>query len=90
MTKHYFLSYGGDPETNHPRLSGERLLPGTEIHVIDDFVHSGATLAAAVKTLREANLSVRSAAALLGSPPDTLLAAIEELHIKLTLGVATM
>ena len=34
--KEHLLSYGGDPETNHPRLSGERLRPGTKIHVIDD------------------------------------------------------
>jgi orotate phosphoribosyltransferase len=43
--KDYFLSYGGDPATNDPRVSGERLPDGTRAHVIDDFVHSAARLA---------------------------------------------
>ena len=51
-SKDYFLSYGGDPHANDPRLSGERLREGTAVHVIDDFVHSGETLASAVQILR--------------------------------------
>jgi hypothetical protein len=64
--KEYFLSYGGDPDTNDSRLSsGERLPDGTVVHVIDDFVHSGATLAQAVEPLRGVRLRVESAAAFL-------------------------
>src|SRR5439155_13004363 len=71
-SKEYFLSYGGDPDANDRRLSGERLPKGTPVHVIDDFVHSGATLAKAVDTLRNVGLTVETVAALLGSPPAIL------------------
>jgi adenine phosphoribosyltransferase len=78
--KEHFLSYGGDPSTNHPRLSGERLPPGSRVHVIDDLVHSGETLAAAARLLREAQLDVRGASCLLTAPqttgwPETTVAA---------------
>jgi adenine/guanine phosphoribosyltransferase-like PRPP-binding protein len=66
--KEYFLSYGGDPATNHPRLSGERLAPGSTVHLIDDLVHTGVTLATAAKTLREAQLAVTVASCLLVAP----------------------
>jgi adenine/guanine phosphoribosyltransferase-like PRPP-binding protein len=88
-SKDYFLSYGGDPDANDPRLSGERLPEGTAVHVIDDFVHSGATLAAAVEILRRVGLTVESAAALLGSPPETLADAITEIDVRLTILVTT-
>lgn len=88
-SKDYFLSYGGDPETNEPRLSGERLAEGTAVHVIDDFVHSGATLASAVQTLRRVGLRVETATALLGSPPPTLFDAIGQIHVRLTILVTT-
>jgi adenine/guanine phosphoribosyltransferase-like PRPP-binding protein len=68
--KHHFLSYGGDPATNHPLLAGERLAPGSTVHLIDDLVHSGATLASAANTLHEAGLVVRAATCLLTAPPD--------------------
>lgn len=67
--KDYLLSYGGDPATNHTRLAGERLRPGSRVHLIDDLVHTGATLASAARTLREADLDVRLASCLLVSPP---------------------
>jgi adenine/guanine phosphoribosyltransferase-like PRPP-binding protein len=88
-SKDYFLSYGGDPETNEPRLSGERLAEGTAVHVIDDFVYSGATLASAVQTLRRVGLTVETATALLGSPPERLSDAITEMHVRLTILVTT-
>ena len=69
--KTHLLSYGGDPATNDPRLSGERLLPGSSVHVIDDLVHSGASLASAVRALREAGLVVSRASCLLVAPPTT-------------------
>lgn len=87
--KDYFLSYGGDPATNHPRLSGERLSEGTRAHVIEDFVHTGATLAAAVKALRSVGLAVPTASSVLISPPETIADAIVELDIHLTALVAT-
>ena len=64
--KTHLLSYGGDP-----RLAGERLAPGSTVHVIDDLVHSGASLASAARALREAGLVVRSASCLLVAPPTT-------------------
>ena len=78
-----------DPETNEPRLSGERLAEGTAVHVIDDFVYSGETLASAVQTLRRVGLTVETATALLGSPPERLSDAITEMHVRLTILVTT-
>jgi adenine/guanine phosphoribosyltransferase-like PRPP-binding protein len=48
--------------------------------VIDDFVHSGETLASAVRVPRRVGLTVETAAALLGSPPATLTDAIAETY----------
>jgi adenine/guanine phosphoribosyltransferase-like PRPP-binding protein len=67
--KTHFLSYGSDPEHNHPRLSGERLPAGTNVVVIDDLLHSGETIVAAAETLREVDLAVVSAGCLLAAPP---------------------
>ena len=61
-SKDYFLSYGDDPDANDPLLSGERLRTGTSVHVIDDFVYSGESLAAAIRVLRRVGLSVERAA----------------------------
>jgi adenine/guanine phosphoribosyltransferase-like PRPP-binding protein len=77
--------YGGDPERNDHRLSGKRLAEGTAIHVIDDFVYSGATLASAVQTLRRVGLAVDTASALLGSPPETLADVITAMDVRLTI-----
>jgi adenine/guanine phosphoribosyltransferase-like PRPP-binding protein len=83
--KEYLLSYGGDPATNHTRLSGERLEPGSRVHLIDDLVHTGVTLATAARTLREAELVVSVASCLLVAPahagwPDAVATAgIDEL-----------
>jgi adenine/guanine phosphoribosyltransferase-like PRPP-binding protein len=71
LPKEHLLSYGGDPATNHPRIAGERLAPGSTVHIVDDLVHTGATLAAAARTLREAELVVGSASCLLVAPPTT-------------------
>jgi adenine/guanine phosphoribosyltransferase-like PRPP-binding protein len=68
--KRHFLSYGGDPETNHVRLAGERLEPDTTVHLIDDMVHTGATLASAARVLHEAALVARTASCVLISPPS--------------------
>jgi adenine/guanine phosphoribosyltransferase-like PRPP-binding protein len=87
--KDYFLSYGDEPATNHPRLSGERLANATLVHVIDDFVHSGATLVSAVQTLREVGLAVQTAASLLASPPETIRGAIDAIDLHLTVFVAS-
>lgn len=82
--KEHLLSYGGDDATNHPQLSGERLPNGTPIHVIDDLVHSAATLTSAVATLWEAGLVVNTASSLLASPPEALAGAIHALRLHLT------
>jgi adenine/guanine phosphoribosyltransferase-like PRPP-binding protein len=71
LPKRHLLSYGGDPATNDPRLFGERLAPGSTVHVIDDLVHSGESLASAVQTLRGAGLEVRGASCLLVAPETT-------------------
>jgi adenine/guanine phosphoribosyltransferase-like PRPP-binding protein len=90
--KRHFLSYGGDPATNHPLLAGERLAPGSTVHLVDDLVHSGATLAAAADPLRAVGLVVHAASCLLTAPldepwPDTVAAAgIEQLS---SLGLTT-
>jgi len=90
--KRYLLSYGGDPATNHPLLAGERLVPGSTVQLVDDLVHSGATLASAADTLREAGLVAHAAPCLLTPPldgpwPDTVGAdRIEQLS---SLGVTT-
>ena len=68
VPKEYLLSDGGDPATNHPRLAGERLPPGSTVHLIDDLVHTGETLASAARTLREADLVVEHASCLLIAP----------------------
>ena len=80
IPKEHLLSYGGDPATNNPRLAGERLPPGSTVHLIDDLVHTGATLASAARTLREAELVVRLASCLLIAPetagwPENIAAA---------------
>jgi orotate phosphoribosyltransferase len=69
--KEHHLSYGGDPATNHPRLSGERLRRNTRVHMIDDLVHSGQSMASAARLLREAGLDVRRASCLLVAPETT-------------------
>jgi len=90
VPKEHFLSYGGDPATNHPRLAGERLRPGSTVHLIDDLVHSGETLASAARTLREADLVVQLASCLLiapetaGSPDNVGAAGIAEITAMTT------
>jgi adenine/guanine phosphoribosyltransferase-like PRPP-binding protein len=83
-SKDYFLSYGGDPATNDAHLAGERLPAGTPVHIIDDFVHSGTTLAAAVETLRDLGFIVQTASSLLCSPAESIAGAISALDLHLT------
>ena len=52
-------------------LAGERIPPGSSVHIIDDLVYTGETLAAAARTVREAQLVVSSASCLLVAPPTT-------------------
>jgi adenine/guanine phosphoribosyltransferase-like PRPP-binding protein len=63
--KSYFVSYGDDPSVGDGRLAGERLAPGTPIHLVDDLVYSGQTLCAAVDALRRVHLPCTSASAIL-------------------------
>jgi len=52
-------------------LSGERLRAGTKVHLIDDLVHSGQSVASAARLLREAGLDVRGASCMLVAPEST-------------------
>ena len=52
-------------------LSGERLRAGTKVHVIDDLVHSGRSLASAARLLCDARLDVRGASCMLVAPETT-------------------
>lgn len=63
--KTYFVSYGDDPEIGDGRLAGERLPPGTPIHLIDDLVFAGHTLRAARDALNLVGLDGRTASAIL-------------------------
>jgi adenine/guanine phosphoribosyltransferase-like PRPP-binding protein len=63
--KTYFVSYGDDPTVGDGRLVGERLAPGTPVHLLDDLVYSGKTLCAAVEALRQVDLVCTSASAIL-------------------------
>ena len=65
--KKHLLSYGGDPATNHALLAGERIEPGTAVHLIDDLVRTGVTLARAnppalARAVAQVNDAVREAA----------------------------
>jgi orotate phosphoribosyltransferase len=52
-------------------LSGERLRSGTKVHLVDDLVHSGQSLASAARLLRRAGLDVRGASCMLVAPEST-------------------
>jgi adenine/guanine phosphoribosyltransferase-like PRPP-binding protein len=52
VPKTYFVSYGDDPAAGDGRLAGERLRPGTPIHLVDDLVFSGQTVRSARDALR--------------------------------------
>ena len=63
--KTYFVSYGDNPSVGGGRLVGERLAPGSRIHLVDDLIFSGKTLCAAVDALDRVGLSCTSASAIL-------------------------
>jgi adenine/guanine phosphoribosyltransferase-like PRPP-binding protein len=63
--KTYFVSYGDDPKLGDGRLAGERLPPGTPIHLIDDLVFAGDTLRAAREALNLVGLHGTTASAIL-------------------------
>jgi orotate phosphoribosyltransferase len=87
VAKRYGIAWGKDPNANEMGLAGDILVPGTTVHLVDDFVYSGASIAAAADRLRDARLIVSSAAALLGSPPDSIQEAIDSAGIALTIFV---
>jgi adenine/guanine phosphoribosyltransferase-like PRPP-binding protein len=68
--KTHFLSYGGDPQSNHPLLSGEQLPGGSRVVIIDDLLHSGATVISAAKTLGEVDVVGSAVSCMLAAPPD--------------------
>lgn len=63
--KTYFVSYGDDPTVGDGRLAGERLRPGTPIHLIDDLAYAGHTLRAAREALTLVGLDATSASVIL-------------------------
>ena len=65
VPKRYFVSYGDDPAIGDGRLAGERLPPGTPIHLIDDLVFSGETLRSARQALNLVGLDAGTASAIL-------------------------
>ena len=65
IPKTYFVSYGDDPAIGQGRLAGERLPPGTPIHLIDDLVFSGQTIRSARQALGLAGLDATTASAIL-------------------------
>lgn len=69
--KAHFLSYGGDPQHNHPLVAGERLPPGSSTVIIDDLLHSGDTIVSAAHTLRQVDLVASAASCLVAAPPDS-------------------
>jgi adenine/guanine phosphoribosyltransferase-like PRPP-binding protein len=64
VPKTYFVSYGDNPAIGGGRLAGERLPPGTPVHLIDDLVFSGQTLRSAREALSTAGLDARTASAI--------------------------
>jgi adenine/guanine phosphoribosyltransferase-like PRPP-binding protein len=65
VPKTYFVSYGDDPAAGAGRLAGERLPPGTPVHLVDDLIFSGQTLRSAREALRLAGLDAATASAIL-------------------------
>ena len=65
--KEYFVTYGDDPALGDPRLAGERLEPGTRVHLIDDLLYSGVSLGSAASVLASAGLVVREASVIVGA-----------------------
>ena len=65
VPKIYFVSYGDDPAVGDGRLAGERLPPGTPIHLVDDLVFSGQTVRSAREALGLVGLDATTASAIL-------------------------
>src|ERR1700734_2522908 len=65
VPKTYFVSYGDDPSIGDGRLAGERLPPGTPVHLVDDLVFSGQTIRSARDALSSAGLDAVAASAIL-------------------------
>lgn len=65
VPKTYFVSYGDNPAIGDGRLAGERLPPGTPVHLVDDLVFSGQTLRSAREALKLAGLDSTTASVIL-------------------------
>ena len=65
VPKTYFVSYGDDPSIGDGRLAGERLPPGTPVHLVDDLVFSGQTIRSAREALSLVGLDATTASAIL-------------------------
>ena len=64
VAKTYFVSYGDDPSIGDGRLAGERLPPGTPVHLVDDLVFSGQTIRSAREALGLVGLDATTASAI--------------------------
>jgi adenine/guanine phosphoribosyltransferase-like PRPP-binding protein len=77
------VSYGHDPTLGDGRLAGERLAPGTSIHLVDDLIYSGATLCAALDALRGVDLGSTTASAIVWTArAEASVAALDACGIK--------
>ena len=74
--KDHFVAYGDDPALGDTRLAGERLDPGTKVHLIDDVIYSGETLRSASALLRSVGLVVDQASVIVGANTVEAVAAM--------------
>lgn len=80
--KEYFVSYGDDPALGDPRLAGERLDPGTRVHLVDDLLYSGETLRSAASVLTAVGLEVREASVIVAANHSEHLASTVALPLE--------
>lgn len=74
--KKHFVAYGDDPALGNERLAGERLEPGTKVHLIDDVIYSGETIRSAASTLTSAGLIPHQASVVVGATSAERVAAM--------------
>ena len=72
------LSYGDMPAPDGTSLIGERLVPETIVHVVDDMITSGETAARALSIYRGAGLVVDEMTAVLGGASEARLVQLAE------------
>ncbi|MEP6757841.1 MAG: hypothetical protein ABJB55_01445 [Actinomycetota bacterium] len=71
--KGHLVSYGDNATPDGEALIGERLEPGSVVHVVDDMITSGETAARALTQYRNAGLVVDEMTSVLGGVADERL-----------------